>query len=193
MTNPAAHTLLDQLLNEVKQNLVDDHIDKMKTDILNVVAKKQENFLQDMVQICDSISRDTVDATMNAAAQMIQNQKQEMLDFIRAMVQKEVSIEVEKLKMAVEKEKEEEVGTPMGEDTEPALAEIFVRKNLFKPEVYEYLRQQQEEQMEESQSHIHSFMKKTQKEKNMTQNDPIWPQMTKNGPKMTQNGPKMTF
>ena len=62
MTNPAAHTLLDQLLNEVKQNLVDDHIDKMKTDILNVVAKKQENFLQDMVQICDSISRDTVDA-----------------------------------------------------------------------------------------------------------------------------------
>ena len=104
MTNPAAHTLLDQLLNEVKQNLVDDHIDKMKTDILNVVAKKQENFLQDMVQICDSISRDTVDATMNAAAQMIQNEKQEMLDFIRAMVQKEVSIEVEKLKMAVENE-----------------------------------------------------------------------------------------
>ena len=48
MTNPAAHTLLDQLLNEVKQNLVDDHIDKMKTDILNVVAKKQENFLQDI-------------------------------------------------------------------------------------------------------------------------------------------------
>ena len=60
--NLAAHTLLDQLLNEVKQNLVDNHIDKMKTDILNVVAKKQENFLQDMVQICDSISRDTVDA-----------------------------------------------------------------------------------------------------------------------------------
>ena len=146
MTNPAAHTLLDQLLNEVKQNLVDDHIDKMKTDILNVVAKKQENFLQDMVQICDSISRDTVDATMNAAAQMIQNEKQEMLDFIRAMVQKEVSIEVEKLKMAVEKEKEEEVGTPMGEDTEPAHAEIFVRKNLFKPEVYDYLQQQQEEE-----------------------------------------------
>ena len=163
MTNPAAHTLLDQLLNEVKQNLVDDHIDKMKTDILNVVAKKQENFLQDMVQICDSISRDTVDATMHAAAQMIQNEKQEMLDFIRAMVQKEVSIEVEKLKMAVEKEKEEEVGTPMGEDTEPAHAEIFVRKNLFKPEVYEYLRQQQEEQMEKSQSHIHSFMKKDPK------------------------------
>ena len=47
---------------------------------------------------------------MHAAAQMIQNEKQEMLDLIRAMVQKEVSIEVEKLKMAVEKEKEEEVG-----------------------------------------------------------------------------------
>ena len=54
-----------------------------------------------MVQICDSIYRETVDASMHAAAQMIQNEKQEMLDLIRAMVQKEVSIEVEKLKMAV--------------------------------------------------------------------------------------------
>ena len=44
-----------------------------------------------------------------------------MLDLLRAMVQKEVSIEVEKLKMAVEKEKEEEVGPPMGEDTQPPL------------------------------------------------------------------------
>ena len=151
MTNPA-HNLLDQLMNEVKKNLVDHQIEKMKTEILNVVDKKQENFLQDMVQICDSIYRETVDASMHAAAQMIQNEKQEMLDLIRAMVQKEVSIEVEKLKMAVEKEKEEEVGPPMGEDTQPPHAQIFVRKNLFKPEVYEYLRQQQEEQMEESQS-----------------------------------------
>ena len=116
MTNPA-HNLLDQLMNEVKKNLVDHQIEKMKTEILNVVDKKQENFLQDMVQICDSIYRETVDASMHAAAQMIQNEKQEMLDLIRAMVQKEVSIEVEKLKMAVEKEKEEEVGPPMGEDT----------------------------------------------------------------------------
>ena len=103
MTNPA-HNLLDQLMNEVKKNLVDHQIEKMKTEILNVVDKKQENFLQDMVQICDSIYRETVDASMHAAAQMIQNEKQEMLDLIRAMVQKEVSIEVEKLKMAVEKE-----------------------------------------------------------------------------------------
>ena len=154
MTNPAAHTLLDQLLNEVKQNLVDDHIDKMKTDILNVLAKKQENFLQDMVQICDSISRDTVDATMHAAAQMIQNEKQEMLDFIRAMVQKEVSIEVEKLKMAVEKEKEEEVGTPMGEDTEPAQKWHFdIWGTYLGP-------------------------KMIQNGEKMTQNDPIWPKMT---------------
>ena len=145
MTNPA-HNLLDQLMNEVKKNLVDHQIEKMKTEILNVVDKKQENFLQDMVQICDSIYRETVDASMHAAAQMIQNEKQEMLDLIRAMVQKEVSIEVEKLKMAVEKEKEEEVGPPMGEDTQPPHAQIFVRKNLFKPEVYDYLQQQQEEE-----------------------------------------------
>ena len=133
-------------MNEVKKNLVDHQIEKMKTEILNVVDKKQENFLQDMVQICDSIYRETVDASMHAAAQMIQNEKQEMLDLIRAMVQKEVSIEVEKLKMAVEKEKEEEVGPPMGEDTQPPHAQIFVRKNLFKPEVYDYLQQQQEEE-----------------------------------------------
>ena len=130
MTNPA-HNLLDQLMNEVKKNLVDHQIEKMKTEILNVVDKKQENFLQDMVQICDSIYRETVDASMHAAAQMIQNEKQEMLDLIRAMVQKEVSIEVEKLKMAVEKEKEEEVGPPMGEDTQPPHAQIFVRKKPF--------------------------------------------------------------
>ena len=79
MTNPA-HNLLDQLMNEVKKNLVDHQIEKMKTEILNVVDKKQENFLQDMVQICDSIYRETVDASMHAAAQMIQNEKQEMLD-----------------------------------------------------------------------------------------------------------------
>ena len=66
MTNPA-HNLLDQLMNEVKKNLVDHQIEKMKTEILNVVDKKQENFLQDMVQICDSIYRETVDASMHAA------------------------------------------------------------------------------------------------------------------------------
>ena len=110
MTNPAAHTLLDQLLNEVKQNLVDDHIDKMKTDILNVVAKKQENFLQDMVQICDSISRDTVDA--------ISETKRDILD-------------------------------PLSPKWPQRIGLPFTLS-----------------------------WKKTQKEKNMTQNDPIWPQMT---------------
>ena len=34
MTNPA-HNLLDQLMNEVKKNLVDHQIEKMKTEILN--------------------------------------------------------------------------------------------------------------------------------------------------------------
>ena len=57
MTNPA-HNLLDQLKNEVRKNLVDHQIEKMKTEILNVVDKKQENFLQDMVQICDSIDNE---------------------------------------------------------------------------------------------------------------------------------------
>ena len=36
MTTPAHH-LLDQLMNEVKKNLVDEQIEKMKTEILNVV------------------------------------------------------------------------------------------------------------------------------------------------------------
>ena len=35
MTTPAHH-LLDQLMNEVKKNLVDEQIEKMKTEILNV-------------------------------------------------------------------------------------------------------------------------------------------------------------
>ena len=41
---------------------------------------------------------------MHAAAGVVRNEKQEMLDLLRAMVQKKGSIEVEKLKMAVEKE-----------------------------------------------------------------------------------------
>ena len=43
---------------------------------------------------------------MHAAAGVVRNEKQEMLDLLRAMVQKKGSIEVEKLKM-VEKEKKE--------------------------------------------------------------------------------------
>ena len=35
MTTPI-HNLLDQLMNEVKKNLVDEQIEKMKTEILNV-------------------------------------------------------------------------------------------------------------------------------------------------------------
>ena len=35
MSNPA-HNLLDQLMNEVKKNLVDHQIEKMKTKILNL-------------------------------------------------------------------------------------------------------------------------------------------------------------
>ena len=91
MTTPAHH-LLDQLMNEVKKNLVDEQIEKMKTEILNLVDKKQQTFLQDMVQICDSIYRETVDASMQAAAQMIENEKREMVDLIQGMVQKAVSI-----------------------------------------------------------------------------------------------------
>ena len=55
--------------------------------------------------------------------------------------------------MAVEKEKGEEVGPPMGEDTHPPHAQIFVRKNLFKREVYDYLQQKQHEQEEHTHTH----------------------------------------
>ena len=56
MTNNA-HQLLDQLMHEVKKELVAKEIDNLKTEILEIVVKKEENFLQDMVQICDSIYR----------------------------------------------------------------------------------------------------------------------------------------
>ena len=72
MTNNA-HQLLDQLMHEVKKELVAKEIDNLKTEILEIVVKKEENFLQDMVQICDSIYRETVDASMQAAAQMMKN------------------------------------------------------------------------------------------------------------------------
>ena len=93
-------------MNEIKKNLMDHQIEKMTSEILNVVDKKQENFLQDMVQICDSTYRETVDAGMHAAARVVRNEKQEMLDLLRAMVQKKGSIEVEKPKMAEKQKKE---------------------------------------------------------------------------------------
>ena len=46
MTN-TAHKLLDQLMDEEKKNLVEQQIDKLKTDILDMVFNKQEHFLQD--------------------------------------------------------------------------------------------------------------------------------------------------
>ena len=46
MTN-TAHKLLDQLMDEEKKNLVEQQIDKLKTDILDMVVNKQEHFLQD--------------------------------------------------------------------------------------------------------------------------------------------------
>ena len=55
-------------MNEIKKNLMDHQIEKMKSEILNVVNKKQENFLQDMVQMHDSTYRETVDASMHAAS-----------------------------------------------------------------------------------------------------------------------------
>ena len=100
------HTTFWIIFKRIKKNLVDHQVEKMKIETLNVVDKKQENFLQDMVQICDSMYRETVDASMHAAAQMVRSERREVLDLLRAMVQKKGSIEVEKLKM-VEKEKKE--------------------------------------------------------------------------------------
>ena len=81
----AAHKLLDQLVEDVKNTLVKKQIDKIKAEILDIVVKKQDNFLQDMVQICDSIYRETIEA----AGEMLKNQKQEMLEVIHAMIKQE--------------------------------------------------------------------------------------------------------
>ena len=56
-----AHQLLDQLMNEVKQNLFTDQIAKMKAEILADVDKKNSDIVQDFVQIADTIHKEIVE------------------------------------------------------------------------------------------------------------------------------------
>ena len=69
------HTTFWIIFKRIKKNLVDHQVEKMKIETLNVVDKKQENFLQDMVQICDSTYQETVDASMHAVAQIMRSKK----------------------------------------------------------------------------------------------------------------------
>ena len=143
--NNTVHNLLDDLMDEVKQSLVDQQIAKFKKEILDMVAKQQEEFLQDTVQICDGIYREM----LHAAGQMIKNEKQELLiskqellEKIHAMVEKEVRTQLKSMK--------EEKDQVVGEDTQGP--RIFFRTGLLKPEVYQHMQRQKQEQEQESQS-----------------------------------------
>ena len=43
MANKGHHQLLDQLVEEIKQNLVQGELDKLKTEILQLVDKSHNN------------------------------------------------------------------------------------------------------------------------------------------------------
>ena len=150
----SAHKLLDELLDDVKRSLVDQQIAKFKTEIFEMVAKQQKDALEDVVQICDRIYNEVLEA----AAQMIKNgkqelliSKQELLDNIHAMVAKEVRLQLKMEKEDKDKDKDK-VEKVLGEDTQPP-RQIFFRTGMFKEEVYSHMeRQKQEQEEEESQS-----------------------------------------
>ena len=134
--NSAQHQLLDQLVEEIKKNLVEGELHKLKTEILKEVDKSHNNFLMDVLKIRDDIYQDFVDVAQKSTSEMsnmIKNGKEEISEMVPALVQKEVKMEMEKLKRVQNKEVDE----ALEPDTQPP-RNIFFRTNMFRPEVYQY-------------------------------------------------------
>ena len=137
MANKGHHQLLDQLLEEIKQNLVQGELEKLKTEILELVDKSHNNFLMDVQKIRDDIYRDFLNVAQNSTSQMsnmLKNGKEEIAEMVQALVKKEVKMQMEKLKGVQNKEIDEEA---LQHDTQPP-RNIFFRTNMFRPEVYQY-------------------------------------------------------
>ena len=134
--NSAQHQLLDQLVEEIKKNLVEEELHKLKAEILKEVDKSHNNFLMDVLKIRDDIYQDFVDVAQKSTSEMsnmIKNGKEEISEMVQALVQKEVKMEMEKLKRVQNKEVDE----ALEPDTQPP-RNIFFRTNMFRPEVYQY-------------------------------------------------------
>ena len=134
--NSAQHQLLDQLVEEIKKNLVEGELHKLKAEILQEVDKSHNNFLMDVLKIRDDIYQDFVDVAQKSTSEMsnmIKNGKEEISKMVQALVQKEVKMEMEKLKTVQNKEVDE----ALQPDTQPP-RNIFFRTNMFRPEVYQY-------------------------------------------------------
>ena len=134
--NSAHHQLLDQLVEEIKKNLVEGELHKLKAEILQEVDKSHNNFLMDVLKIRDDIYQDFVDVAQKSTSEMsnmIKNGKEEISEMVQALVQKEVKMEMEKLKRVQNKEVDE----ALEPDTQPP-RNIFFRTNMFRPEVYQY-------------------------------------------------------
>ena len=134
--NSAQHQLLDQLVEEIKKNLVEGELHKLKAEILQEVDKSHNNFLMDVLKIRDDIYQDFVDVAQKSTSEMsnmIKNGKEEISKMVQALVQKEVKMEMEKLKRVQNKEVDE----ALEPDTQPP-RNIFFRTNMFRPEVYQY-------------------------------------------------------
>ena len=132
------HKILDDLMEEVKKRLMEEEVDKIKRELLVEVDKKQNEFLQDVMNICDKIFGDFVQASEKCkleVAEMIRQGKGEMFSSLRfevmkGMVQDEVKHQLEKLKVKME---EKEHPSPS----------IFIRKDIFKTQVLDYHQKQQ--------------------------------------------------
>ena len=89
MANKGHHQLLDQLVEEIKQNLVQGELDKLKTEILQLVDKSHNNFLMDVQKIRDDIYRDFLDVAQNSTSEMsnmLKNGKEEIAEMVQALV-----------------------------------------------------------------------------------------------------------
>ena len=63
MTNNKTHKLLDDLMEEVKDQLVAQQINTIKEELLGQMEIKQDQFIKDVVDICDKIFGEFVQAS----------------------------------------------------------------------------------------------------------------------------------
>ena len=109
--------MLDDLMEEVKNRLVQEQIDKIKGELLAEVDKKQNQFLKDVVDICDNIFGDFVQASEKSkfeVTEMIKHGKQEMFSPLRfevmeGMVRDEVRLQLDKLQLRMVEKMQEQV------------------------------------------------------------------------------------
>ena len=166
-----AHNLLDELLKTFKEELLNQHTDKIKKEILDDVEKKNRGLVQDMVDMVEKVNKDIweeaekkhqnlledmvgkvqqqLEEEMEMHAQASQAAMDDCMGDIRCqlylnmqqMVQKEVALQI---KAQERKEFQEKVADIKPNQT--STKRLYFRRDIFK----ENILQEEDEETQES-------------------------------------------